>query len=251
MSDELKADLETVPVRQGYARWSETYDMQDNSLIILEEPLLRSLLGNVQELSVADIGCGTGRHTLYLSEAGARVTAIDFASEMMAQAIEKTKDHDVRFVTHDLTERLPFDNDTFDRVLCCLVLEHISGLDPVIGEMARICRPGGFILISELHPAMRLRGLQARFTDIKTGQKVKVESYNHQIADYVNAALKSQLQIDRIEEHLADECLLEKSPGAKEYWTEFPDDFDLGWPMLLLMRLGKPLSGSPPDAYSL
>ena len=83
-------------------------------MIILEEPLLRSLLGNVQELSVADIGCGTGRHTLYLSEAGARVTAIDFAPEMMAQAIEKTKDHDVRFVTHDLTERLPFDNDTFD-----------------------------------------------------------------------------------------------------------------------------------------
>ena len=248
MSNESKADLETVPVRQGYARWSETYDTQDNPLIILEGPLLRSLLGDVQELSVADIGCGTGRHTLYLSESDARVTAIDFAPEMIAQAIEKTKDHDVRFVTHDLTERLPFDNDTFDRVLCCLVLEHISGLDSVIGEMTRICRPGGFILISELHPAMRLRGLQARFTDIKTGQKVKVESYRHQIADYVNAALKSQLQIDRIEEHLVDECLLEKSPRAKEYWTEFPDDFDLGWPMLLLMRLGKPLSGPPSGA---
>ena len=30
MSDESRADLETVPVRQGYARWSETYDTQDN-----------------------------------------------------------------------------------------------------------------------------------------------------------------------------------------------------------------------------
>ena len=66
MSDGSGVDLETVPVRQGYARWSDTYDTQDNSLIILEEPLLRSLLGDVQELSVADIGCGTGRHTLYL-----------------------------------------------------------------------------------------------------------------------------------------------------------------------------------------
>ncbi len=243
MTDELRADPETVPVRQGYARWSETFDTQDNPLIILEEPLMRSLLGDVQDLRVADIGCGTGRNTVYLCEAGASVTATDFTPEMIAQAIEKAKDQEVRFVTHDLAEGFPFANDAFDRVLCCLVLEHIPDLDVVIGEMARICRPGGFILISELHPAMFLRRLQARFTDAKTGLKVNVESYRHQTADYVNAALKVKLQIDRIEEHLADECLLEKSPRAKEYWTEFRDDFDLGWPMLLLLKLRKPLSG--------
>ena len=152
MIDESRVVTEIVPVRQGYARWSETYDTQDNPLIVLEEPLVRSLLGDVRELSVADIGCGTGRHTLYLAEAGARVTAVDFAPEMMAQAIGKAKKHDVRFVTHDLTGRFPFDNDSFDRVLCCLVLEHVSDLDSVIGEMGRICRPGGFVIISELHP---------------------------------------------------------------------------------------------------
>ncbi len=130
IEDESRANLEVAPVQQGYARWSETYDVQDNPLIILEEPLVRSLQGEVQGLKVADIGCGTGRHTVQLSEAGARVTAIDFAPEMMAQAIEKTKDQEVRFVTHDLTERFPFDSDAFDRVLCCLVLEHIPDLEP-------------------------------------------------------------------------------------------------------------------------
>ena len=186
MSDTARADPETVPGRQGYARWAETYDTQDNPLTVLEGPLVRSLLGDVQELSVADIGCGTGRHTLHLLEAGAKVTATDFSAEMMAQAIEKTKNQDVRFVTHDLRERFPFDNDAFDRILCCLVLEHISDLDPVMEEMARICKPGGFLHISELHPVMYLRGKQARFTDVKTGQKINVESYRHQIADYVN-----------------------------------------------------------------
>ena len=91
----------------------------------------------------------------------------------MSQAIEKTGGQGVRFVTHDLTERFPFDDDTFDRVLSCLVLEHVANLEPVLREMARICRPGVFIVISELHPAMYLRRLQARFTDIKTGQKVR------------------------------------------------------------------------------
>lgn len=239
MADASRDNLEVVSVQQGYARWSETYDIQDNPLIILEEPLVRALLGNVHGLSVADIGCGTGRHTVYMAETGAQVTAIDFSQEMMTRAIEKSKDWDIQFVTHDLTDRLPFADDTFDRVLCCLVLEHIADLDGMIAEMARICRSGGFVLIAELHPAMFLRGLQARFTDPKTGQKVNVQSNRHLISDYVNAALRANLQIDRIEEHLADELLLEKSPRAKEYWSEFREDFDLGWPMLLLVKLGK------------
>ena len=239
MADASRDNLEVVSVQQGYARWSETYDIQDNPLIILEEPLVRALLGNVHGLSVADIGCGTGRHTVYMAETGAQVTAIDFSQEMMARAIEKTKGWDIQFVTHDLTVRLPFADDTFDRVLCCLVLEHIADLDDMIAEMARICRPGGFVVIAELHPAMFLRGLQARFTDQKTGQKVNVQSNRHLISDYVNAALRANLQIDRIEEHLADEPLLEKSPRAKEYWSEFREDFDLGWPMLLVVKLGK------------
>ena len=90
---------------------------------------------------------------------------------------------------------------------------------------------------------MRLRRLQARFTDSETGRKVNVESYRHLIADYVNAAVKAGLRIDRSEEHLADESLVERSPRAKEYWTGFREDFDLGWPMLLLIRLRKPPTG--------
>jgi len=233
-------DPETVSVQRGYARWSETYDAQDNPLIILEEPLVRALVGDVRGLTVADIGCGTGRHTVHLAEAGARVTAVDFTPEMMAQAIEKTKGQEVRFVTHDVKERLPLEGNAFDRVLCCLVLEHISDMDAVIGEMARICRPGGLVLISDLHPAMYLRRVRARFTDTESGLKVNIESYRHQVADYVNGARKAKLQIDRLEEHLADECLLEASPRAKEYWSGSRDDFDLGWPMLLLVQLGKP-----------
>lgn len=231
---------QTVPVQHGYARWSEIYDGQDNPLIVLEEPLVRALVGDVQGLTVADIGCGTGRHTVHLAEAGARVTAVDFTPEMMAQAIEKTKDKEVRFVTHDVKKRLSLDSNAFDRVLCCLVLEHIADLDAVIGEMARICRPGGFVLISDLHPAMFLRRVRARFTDRETGLKVNVESYRHQVSDYVSGALKAGLKIDRIEEHLADEALLAASPRAREFWSEHRDDFDLGWPMLLLMQLGKP-----------
>ena len=50
----------------------------------------------------------TGRHTAWLVEAGARITAVDFSAAMLEQARKRVATSDVRFVTHDLHEPLPF-----------------------------------------------------------------------------------------------------------------------------------------------
>src|SRR5512133_1570407 len=65
-------------VRRGYDRWAPVYDHDANPLTALEEPLVRVALGDVAGLSVVDLGCGTGRHALWLAAAGASVTALDF-----------------------------------------------------------------------------------------------------------------------------------------------------------------------------
>ena len=70
-------------VRVGYDRWSEIYDQEANPLVGLEEPVVREALGDVAGLSVLDLGCGTGRHALWMAAAGASVTAIDFSEGMM------------------------------------------------------------------------------------------------------------------------------------------------------------------------
>jgi ubiquinone/menaquinone biosynthesis C-methylase UbiE len=148
-----------VPTREGYDLWAQIYDEEDNTLIALETTLVSRLLGDVHGLLVADIGCGTGRHAIALAEAGATVIAVDFSRGMLAKARAKPGAAAVRFVHHDLTRGLPFRSRTFDRVTCCLVLEHIVDLEGVLGEMTRICHPDGFVLLSDLHPAMRLRGI--------------------------------------------------------------------------------------------
>src|SRR5688572_27062715 len=102
MSDALAA------VRAGYDRWAAIYDHDQNPLIALEEPLLRAAVGDVRGLSVLDVGCGTGRHALWVAEAGANVTAIDFSEGMLAEAQRKPGAERVRFLLHDLREPLPF-----------------------------------------------------------------------------------------------------------------------------------------------
>lgn len=231
-----RADLDIVPTRAGYDRWAEIYDGEDNPLVLLEELHLPPLVGEVAGLAVADIGCGTGRHALRLAAAGARVTAVDFSEAMLQRARAKPGAEAVKFVRHDLAQPLPLPSAAFDRVFCCLVLDHIADLPRFFSELQCLCRPDGFILISVMHPAMSLRGVQARFTDPASGRRIGPCSHAHQMSDYLSAALRAGLSLDHISEHAADAALAARSPRAGKY---------LGWPMLLLMRFRHPSTAQP------
>jgi 2-polyprenyl-3-methyl-5-hydroxy-6-metoxy-1,4-benzoquinol methylase len=219
---------EVVPTRTGYDRWAEFYDAEDNPLILLEEEHLGRILGDVAGLAVADIGCGTGRHALRLAAAGARVTAVDFSATMLERARAKAGSAAVTFVRHDLSEPLPFAAASFDRILCCLVVEHIADLDSFFRELRRLCKRSGCVVVSAMHPAMGLRGVEARFIDPATGGRFSPRSYPHQIADYVMAGLGAGLTLTHLSEHRVDAALAARSPRGRKY---------LGWPLLLLMRL--------------
>jgi ubiquinone/menaquinone biosynthesis C-methylase UbiE len=182
------SDPQVVPTREGYDRWAPIYDDEDNPLIALETLQFRSLVGDVRGSTVADIGCGTGRHALAMAKAGATVIGVGFSARMLAQARARAGARTVHFVRHDVATGLPLVSRAFDRVTSCLVLEHIGDLAGVLGEMARICRVDGFVCLSDLHPAMGLLGRRAQFTDPTTGRETRPASVRHQVSDYVMAA---------------------------------------------------------------
>lgn len=216
------------PVRDGYDRWAPVYDHDANPLQALEEPHVRALMGDVRGRTVLDLGCGTGRHTLWLAAQGADVTAVDFSDGMLAEARRKPGADAVRFVAHDLHERLPFADAAFDRVVSGLVLEHLHDLDGFFREARRVLRPGGVAVVSGMHPAMMLRGTQARFTDPATGEVVRPGSLPHRLSDFVMAAVRAGFRLDHIEEYAPDAAFAERFPRAEKY---------VGWPMLVTLRL--------------
>ena len=226
---------EVLPTREGYDQWAAVYDTDGNPLVALEEPRVDALLGDVAGLDVLDVGCGTGRHALRLAARGARVHAVDFSAEMLARARAKAGADAVTFLAHDLGQPLPFDARRFERVVCGLVVDHIADLPALFREMARVCRPGGGanggrVVVSVMHPAMMLRGVQARFRDPATGREVRPASQSHQISDYVLAATRASLALEHLSEHAVDEALASRLDRARRY---------LGWPMLFLMGLSR------------
>ncbi len=221
-------EFDVLPTREGYDRWAEVYDTEDNPLVALEEPRVYELLGDVRGLRVADVGCGTGRHALRLAAAGAVVTAVDFSEGMMEKARSKAGAAKITWVAHDLARPLPLPTGQFERVLCALVVDHVKEVEALFRELRRICRPDGFVVLSSFHPAMMLRGVQARFTDPATGRDTRPESHANTISDYVVGATRAGLTIDQMSEHAVDAEFAARSARAAKY---------LGWPMLLLMRL--------------
>lgn len=87
------------------------------------------------------------------------------------------------------------------------------------------------MLISVMHPAMSLRGVQARFIEPSSGERICLASHEHVVSDYVMAGLREGLKLDLVAEHSVDEQLAAGSPRAVKY---------VGWPLLLLMKLTKP-----------
>uniref|UniRef100_A0A7C2P1B0 Class I SAM-dependent methyltransferase n=1 Tax=Schlesneria paludicola TaxID=360056 RepID=A0A7C2P1B0_9PLAN len=214
-------------VRGAYDRWAAVYDHDGNPLQGLEEPVVRAAVGDMRGLAVLDLGCGTGWHALWLSAAGATVTAVDFSEGMLAEARRKPGAEAVRFVSHDLHRPLPFAAE-FDLVVSGLVLEHLRELDPFFAEIRRVLKPGGRAVVSAMHPAMCLRGTQARFTDPVSGEKVQPGSLPQSVGAFVMAAVRAGFHLSAIEERAPDAAFAESYPRAAQ---------SVGWPMLFVMSL--------------
>jgi malonyl-CoA O-methyltransferase len=226
MTPPEKPDL--AGVRSGYDRWSEVYDHELNPLVALEEPVVREALGDVSGLSLLDLGCGTGRHALWLAAAGAKVTALDFSEGMLGEARRKPGADAVRFQVHDLHRPLPLGDSTFDRVVSGLVLEHLRDLRFVFGEARRVLKPGGLAVVSAMHPAMFLKGAFARFTDPASGERVAPGSVPYPIGDFVMAAVRAGFALEDVVERAPDADFAARLPRAEKY---------VGWPMLLVLKL--------------
>jgi ubiquinone/menaquinone biosynthesis C-methylase UbiE len=106
---------------------------------------------------VLDLGCGTGTLVLELKrrEPKADVVGLDADPEMLDQARAKAERAGVELeLTEGLSNELPYEDASFDRVLSTLFFHH---LDPepkgeTAAEIARVLRPGGQLHVADLGP---------------------------------------------------------------------------------------------------
>lgn len=180
----------------GYRAWSATYDQPGNGLFAVEEPIVHEILGSLPPGIAVDAACGTGRYSEYLAGRGHRVIGVDSSPDMLAHA--RTRIPQADFRQGDL-HRLPVPDDQADIVVCALALTHLPDLKPPIVEFARVLRPGGHLVITDVHHERVSLGSVPRMRSA-SGEPGLLPAYRHRASDYLGAALPLGLQPRRCEE---------------------------------------------------
>jgi len=197
-------DVTALDHAEGYAAWSETYDDPGNALLLVEEPILRSLLAHIPPGDAADVACGTGRVTAILCELGHRVKALDPSEAMLERA--RDKGLPASFVNGSF-DPLPLEDDSVDLVTCALALTHVTDLGSPLREFARVLRPGGRAILSDIHPIAVATGGQAFFRQADGSRAVTI-NHQHWVSDYLRAFFGAGLTIERCEEPLVDDVFI-------------------------------------------
>jgi len=192
-----------MDIQNAYNQWADVYDRDNNLTRDLDSDVTRNLLANRQFDSILELGCGTGKNTVFLAQLGTRVHALDFSEGMIQKAKEKVKSENVLFEMADLTKRWPCENNAYDLITCNLVLEHIQDLSHIFSEAARALRTNGLFLVTELHPFRQYGGSKARF---ESGDDTfKVDAFIHHISDFIRAAKDNGLKLEKFNEYWHEE----------------------------------------------
>jgi SAM-dependent methyltransferase len=106
------------------------------------------LLQSAQASRILELGCGSGNDAARLTDAGFSVTALDFSAVAIEQARHKHEGA-ATFVVHDMALPLPFRDDDFDAVMSNVALHMFDDgvTRSIMGEVARVVRPGGALLL--------------------------------------------------------------------------------------------------------
>lgn len=95
---------------------------------------------------VLDVAAGSGNVAIPAARAGAHVIACDLVPELFEDGRRRAREQGVHLLWHEAdAEALPFDDDSFDRVLSCVGVMFAPHHQAAADELVRVCRPGGTI----------------------------------------------------------------------------------------------------------
>ena len=215
-------------VVSGYTEWAPTYDGQANPVVIAEQAAVHAIIERYPVGAALDAACGTGRHAAYLASLGYDVVGIDATPAMLE--IARTKAAGVRFEVGKL-ESIPLDSASVDLAVCALSLTHLQDPAPAIEELARVVRPGGHVVVSDVHSFSVTLGAQGRYRQPEGGRGF-VRNYVHLASDYLSWFAAAGLRVVR--------CI-EPRWGAEELATYEARGVGLGADLLEAAIAGAPI----------
>jgi ubiquinone/menaquinone biosynthesis C-methylase UbiE len=230
------ADKKKKPIAQdAYDALAEAYTARVDTKphnAYYERPAALSLLSEVKGLRVLDAGCGPGVYAEWLVNQGAEVLAFDANEKMVRFARERLGDR-AQIIQANLEQPLDFLADnTFDVVICSLVMDYVRDWGAVFEEFYRVLKAGGYLVFSVEHPYFKFNEHRetSNYFEVEEvslewrgfGVSVQVPSYRRPMSEVIEPLLGAGFELERILEPIPTEKFKEESPEDYEELSKRP-----------------------------
>ena len=229
---------------EGYKKIREN---KSNANDLFETPALFSLLPDLKDKTILDLGCGVGGHCFEFVNAGAKkVVGIDISKKMLEVA-EKENHHSKITYLNLPMESLSQISEKFDLVVSSLAIHYVKDFEKLVGDVFNLLNENGLFVFSQEHPFNTCFSEGNRWTKDEMGNKLfanisnystdgvresvwfidGVKKYHRTFSSIVNTLVSAGFSIEKLIEPIPTEELL----------LEFPDHRDLFHkPDFLLVR---------------
>lgn len=232
---------------EGYKKIREN---EVNANNLFEIPALFSMMPDLKDKVVLDLGCGFGEHCKRFVESGAKkVVGIDISEKMLEIAKEENSDSKITYINMPM-ENISQLNEKFDIVVSSLAFHYVEDFSGVVKNIYDLLNEKGIFLFSQENPLCTCFSGGDRWTKDENGNKLyinlsnygvegerestwfvdNVKKYHRTFSSIINTLIETGFTVEKMVEPLPTAELLEKYPDYKDLFHK---------PDFLLIRVRK------------
>jgi ubiquinone/menaquinone biosynthesis C-methylase UbiE len=202
-----------MPAAEAFDLWSATYDDQvDNPLFPLDDDLTERLLRNVrlEGKVIVDVGCGSGRGwPRLLAGRPERLIGYDASAGMLTRLKSKFPTAEAHHVVDHRLRSTP--DRSCDLLISTLTLGYIADVEGAFREWERVLKPGGDIILTDLHPDVATPEARSFQQNNRT---IAIRHLSRSLPSIIAAAKRSGLEVARTEYSVVGEPVRPASEGG-------------------------------------
>lgn len=225
-----------------FAGYKKIRENQVNANNLFEIPALFSMMPNLKDKTILDLGCGFGEHCKDFVESGAKkVIGIDISEKMLEIAKQENADSKINYIN------MPMENifeltEKFDIVISSLAFHYVEDFAGVVKNVYNLLNENGTFIFSQENPLCTCHSGGQRWTKDENGNKLylnlsnygiegerestwfvdNVKKYHRTFSSIINTLIETGFKIEKLIEPLPTEDLLKKYPDYKDLFHK-PD----------------------------
>jgi SAM-dependent methyltransferase len=163
-------------MRTNKNAWANWYPAKEDK-IDEDMPKLAKVFSDNGVSRILDLGCGTGRHTIYFAERRFDVYGFDFSPYAVRRSMERLKERSLsgHLIVVDMRKKFPYENKFFEAVIAIKVIHHarVGVIKHVFSEVSRILKKGGYLYLQV--PTLERNAQYEEGVNIEPGTRVPLE----------------------------------------------------------------------------